>query len=66
MFKRNKKRKVKFVPGRWWRVAAADGSVWMETSDENEARQELLSDPDLTLFRLHIPDPNYGVWLPQD
>jgi hypothetical protein len=24
-------------PGRWWRVVAADGSVWCETSDEAEA-----------------------------
>lgn len=24
-------------PGRWWRVLAPDGSVWCETSDEQEA-----------------------------
>jgi len=27
-----------FEPGRWWRVLATDGSVWAETSDEDEAR----------------------------
>lgn len=25
-------------PGRWWRVIAPDGSLWCETSFENEAR----------------------------
>jgi hypothetical protein len=25
-------------PTRWWRVVAPDGSVWAETSDEQEAR----------------------------
>jgi len=25
-------------PGRWWRVVAPDGSLWCETSDEDEAR----------------------------
>ena len=25
--------------GRWWRVIAPDGSLWCETSDEEEARE---------------------------
>ena len=28
-------------PGRWWRVLAADGSLWCETSEEYEARESL-------------------------
>lgn len=28
-------------PGRWWRVLDADGSIWLETSDEQEARNGL-------------------------
>ena len=28
------------VPGRWFRVLAPDGSLWMETSDGDEARAE--------------------------
>jgi hypothetical protein len=27
-----------FGPTRWWRVVAEDGSLWCETSDEEEAR----------------------------
>ena len=27
-------------PGRWWRVLEGDGSLWMETSVELEARSE--------------------------
>jgi hypothetical protein len=30
-----------FAPGRWWRVLAADGSLWCETSDEDEARERM-------------------------
>jgi hypothetical protein len=37
-------------PGRWWRVVAPDGSVWAETSDEQEAQEALR--PGDTLFRL--------------
>jgi hypothetical protein len=29
------------TPGRWWRVVAPDGSLWCETSDEDEAREVL-------------------------
>lgn len=29
---------AEFEPGRWWRVLAADDSLWCETSDEAEAR----------------------------
>ena len=36
--------------GRWWRVVAPDGSLWCETSDEQEARESLR--PGDTLFRL--------------
>jgi hypothetical protein len=36
-------------PGRWWRVVAPDGSVWCETSDEDEARGEMR--PGDTLWR---------------
>lgn len=28
-------------PGRWWRVIAPDGSLWCETSDEEEARESV-------------------------
>lgn len=28
-------------PGRWWRVLAADGSLWCETSAEDEARDSM-------------------------
>lgn len=28
-------------PTRWWRVIAPDGSVWAETSDEDEARSRV-------------------------
>lgn len=27
-------------PGRWWRINQPDGRLWMETSDEAEARAE--------------------------
>ena len=27
-------------PGRWWRVVDHDGRVWMETSNEHEAKHE--------------------------
>lgn len=27
-----------WAPGRWWRVIAPDGSLWCETSNEQEAR----------------------------
>lgn len=31
--------KYEMEPGRWWRVIAPDGSLWCETSDEQEARE---------------------------
>lgn len=37
-------------PGRWWRVIAPDGSLWCETSDEDEARTN--TRPGDTLQRL--------------
>ena len=39
-------------PGRWWKVVAPDGTLWAETSDEQEARG-LLRQGD-TLWRLHV------------
>lgn len=30
-----------WFPTRWWRVVLADGTVWCETSDEDEAREEV-------------------------
>lgn len=41
-----------YQPGRWWRVTAPDGSLWCETSDEDEARQALR--PGDTLERLFV------------
>lgn len=32
-------------PGRWWRVLLADGSLWCETSDEEEARAAFTAAP---------------------
>lgn len=31
------------TPGRWWRVLSADGELWCETSDEDEAREAMRS-----------------------
>lgn len=32
----------RWVPGRWWRVLAPDGSLWCESSDERENRNAFL------------------------
>lgn len=40
-----------WMPDRWWRVLAEDGSLWAETSNEAEAR--LLMRPSDTLHRLY-------------
>ena len=40
---------AEWEPGRWWRVIAPDGSVWDETSDEEDAREHMR--PGDTLFR---------------
>lgn len=40
---------AEWEPGRWWRVIAPDGSLWCETSDEDEARGHMR--PGDTLFR---------------
>jgi hypothetical protein len=29
-----------WTPGRWFRITAPDGALWMETSSESEARAE--------------------------
>jgi hypothetical protein len=34
---------VIWEPTAWWRVVAADGSLWCETSSESEARQYIRS-----------------------
>ncbi|MCA1799977.1 MAG: hypothetical protein LC650_01605 [Actinobacteria bacterium] len=28
-----------YTPAKWWRVTAPDGSLWCETSSEEEARE---------------------------
>lgn len=40
---------MEWKPGRWWRVTAPDGSLWCETSDEDEARRSMR--PDDKLYR---------------
>lgn len=30
-----------WMMGRWWRVVAPDGSLWCETSNEQEARRSM-------------------------
>jgi hypothetical protein len=40
---------AEWEPGRWWRVAAPDGSVYAETSDEEDARESMR--PGDTLWR---------------
>jgi len=37
-------------PGRWWRVVTPGGTIWAETSDEEEAREAVR--PGDTLLRL--------------
>ena len=32
---------AEWEPGRWWRVIGPDGSMWCETSSEEEARDAL-------------------------
>lgn len=39
-------------PTRWWQVLTPDGSLWCETSDEDEAREDALR-PGHTLRRLY-------------
>ena len=41
-------------PGRWWRVLERDGSLWMETSVELEARSE--AQAGRTLRRLWVAE----------
>lgn len=40
---------TEWTPGRWWLVEAPDGSLWCETSDEDEARSRMR--PGDTLYR---------------
>lgn len=32
---------VDWLQGRWWRVIAPDGSLWVETSNPEEAREKM-------------------------
>lgn len=42
-------------PDRWWRVLDANGDLWCETSDEQEAREALLTAPGpARLERLYV------------
>lgn len=42
-------REFDWQPGRWWSVWAPDGSLWCETSNEQEARDAMR--PGDRLFR---------------
>lgn len=44
-----------FTPTRWWRVLTAQGTLWAETSDEDEARAAM--HPGATLHRLYATEP---------
>lgn len=33
-------RQAEYAPTKWWRVLLPDGSIWMETSDEDEVRRD--------------------------
>ena len=50
-----------WMPGRWWRVTAPDGSIWSETSDEAEARDAVR--PGDRLHRLFVLSQE--KWVPQ-
>lgn len=39
-------------PGKWWRVTAPDGSLWAETSDEEDARSRMR--PGDVLQRMYV------------
>jgi hypothetical protein len=51
---------VDLVPGRWWRVLDAEGGLWMETSNEAEAREAV--EPGFTLQNLWVPPRDTGEW----
>jgi hypothetical protein len=54
---------IDLVPGRWWRVLDADGGLWMETSDEQEARDAMAHDAQAaSLERLWVPHRDVGEW----
>jgi hypothetical protein len=46
--------KVEWVPDRWWRSIAPDGSLWGESSDEEEIRR--MARPDDKIQRLWQTD----------
>ena len=49
-------------PGRWWRVIAPDGSLWCETSSEDEARDSMRPGDRLERWwEMHVP----GRWVPE-
>ena len=49
-------------PGRWWRVITPNGSLWYETSSEEEAREEMRPGDRLERWwEMHVP----GRWMPE-
>ena len=51
--------------GRWWQVRTRDGSVWMETSDEHEARTEAAK-PGMSLYNLRVQTTSEWVRITGD
>jgi len=51
-------------PTRWWRVLTPSGAMWMETSDEQEAREEAQR-TGYELQRLHQEVSTHSLWVPQ-
>jgi hypothetical protein len=44
----------------WWRVEAPDGSIWCETSDEEEAR-EFMREGDTLLVHLKCTEEKWSA-----
>ena len=51
-------------PGHWWRVVASDGSIWAETSDEQEARERVREGD--TLMRWYLRTETKWEVVPDD
>lgn len=47
---------LNWSPGRWWSVYDRDGELWLETSDEEEARREHELKPFSTLHRQYVSE----------
>jgi hypothetical protein len=47
---------IDWKPGRWWSVYSADGSLWCETSDEEEAWQEHKERKCSTIHRQYVSE----------